>query len=102
MFKSKRVKELEDDILEYQREIVKLNRELQLMDVKIGHMQQLIDNIPPDCKPGPWCKACHMVKVFYVRDSVTKILEPIYICGKSEVCPIFVDKYKEETNERTV
>ena len=99
MFNFKRKSELEDDVLEYQREIVKLNRELQLMDVKIGHMQQLIDNIPPDCKPGPWCKACHMVRVFHVRNSVTKMLEPIYICCKTEVCPNFIDKYKEEFNE---
>ncbi len=96
MFNFKRISELEEEKLRLDLEVLKLKRELQIRDGKIAHVQNLINNNPPDCKPGQWCKACHMVRVFHIRDSVTEILEPVYICGKSEVCPNFVDKYKEE------
>ena len=103
MFKSKRVRELEEQVLEKERQIVDYKYALELKDIKIEKIQHLINDAPEGCKYGPWCKACEFLKTFYVMERPGRYSAyshtEIRVCGKAEVCDNFVvnHNYKEIT-----
>lgn len=59
---------------------------------------ELKQNIPEDCKLGPWCKGCMYVKRHTYSIGHFEKAKLVY-CGKEEACKYFVQKETETGGE---
>lgn len=83
--------------------ITNLTNQNILLLQTINEFRKLNDAMPPDCKRGPWCKACEFVKEVKVFRPLEPgkpacIVETLHVCGKGESCNNFVQKEKNHEN----
>ena len=87
----KRVKELEEEVGRLrgiERELEGYKKQLIRAEEDLRDILTLKDNIPEDCKPGPYCKSCSFVKKYYYG-YITG-----YMCNKANICKNFVQEEK--------
>lgn len=100
-------KKLQDRILKLEHELESKELLINVLDEKLKECinqleeaQSCIDSMPVDCVRGEWCRSCEFVKSYYEPDFELygyKIHGPtVYICGKGESCPNFIQKSKGE------
>lgn len=84
--------------LEYENE--RLRKCLTKAEADIEASNRLREDIPADCTPGPYCKACEFVKPYHYNYYVPgRTLSGThdyratgYICNKGNVCKNFIQK----------
>ena len=67
----------------------------QKMRKALFKVVELKQNIPEDCKLGPWCKGCMYVKRHTYSVDCFETAELVY-CGKEEACKHFVQREADE------
>ena len=101
----KRVKELEEEVGRLrgiERELEGYKKQLIRAEEDLRDILTLKDNIPEDCKPGPYCKSCSFVKKYYYGHNVfSNCFLPGYhntitgyMCNKANICKNFVQEEK--------
>lgn len=62
----------------------KLSQENSILRNTLETVKHLTENLPADCTPGTWCRACEFVKAYRVPVyySYLEGYQEIYICGK--------------------
>lgn len=72
-----------------------LLRKYKKMHKALFKVVELKQNIPDDCKLGPWCKCCMYVKRHTYSIDRFETAELVY-CGKEEACKHFVQREDDE------
>lgn len=90
MFGKKRIEELEAIIGAKNREISDLKGQVASRERQFEKIQEIINSTDPDCKPGPYCRACVHSKAFAMR--FIHGLEHVYLCNKNGGCKNFVQE----------
>lgn len=101
----KRVKELEEEVERLrgvERELDAYKKQLIRTEEDLRDILTLKDNIPEDCRPGPYCKGCSFVKKYYYDHNVfSNCFSPGYhniitgyMCNKANFCKNFVQEEK--------
>lgn len=97
MFKSKKLKELEEELYIKNRELKKLadlikerDRENHKLLDQIQEITTLKDKKPEDCIPGSYCKACEFAKEYIYRRGLYENV--FHVCNKGGSCSEFVQK----------
>lgn len=86
-------------IAELERENIRLSNLLDYANDTIRDITRLRDNTQEDCIKGPWCQSCEFVKSYRIygrRDPNFTSVKLVYICGKAESCPNFVQREVKE------
>ena len=96
IFNRKRVAELEQKLLETERDRDKYKTKATEFARKLDELSKLEEVIPEGCEKGPWCKACEFCKTIHYTEyygsfggTVTAIA---YACSKGKSCKNFVQK----------
>lgn len=96
IFNKKALEELKDKNAKLEKEKDRLIEDLAELTTKFEEMGKLEASEPPDCKRGPWCRACEFVKTYHCKDYYSGLFSGItmtgYMCGKGESCKHFVQK----------
>ena len=95
----KKVKELEEEaerLRGVERELDAYKKQLIRTEEDLRDILTLKDNIPEDCRPGPYCKGCSFVKKYcYGYNVFSNRFSPTitgYMCNKANICKNFVQK----------
>lgn len=93
LFKTKKDRQIE----ELKRENDRLRKELDVQTSKFDQILEYKKDTPDDCVEGRWCQACEFVRTFHYYDRMAfGHLSTLYICGKAESCPNFVQREVKE------
>ena len=66
-----------------------LKRDLDKAIRAFEDLSCFLENIPSDCKLGPWCQGCQYAKKYIRHLEEVDNIEAFY-CGKNEACKNFV------------
>lgn len=84
----KRLKNVERDLDQYKELLAEAERDLaNCLNVK--------SQLPEDCTPGDYCKACEFSKEYYYRHYSYRTHDAIFkghLCNKANVCKNFTQK----------
>lgn len=100
IFNRKRVEGLEAEVRKLTRRRNELERNLMdardradLAEKRLAAMNEVIETVPEDCKPGKYCEGCMFAKQYIIRYwPRTSRYEFGLYCGKSESCKNFIQK----------
>lgn len=96
IFNKKALEELISENRRLESEKNKLISELATLKTRLEAIVEIKESEPPDCKRGPWCKACEFVKIYhygeYIPGNGYTTYNNAYMCGKGDSCKHFVQK----------
>ena len=97
IFNRKKVEELEKEVQDLNRLLELVKKERDDARKKVDHLNETLknfivmrDDIPADCKPGEYCRACEFVKPYQFSNMYG--VTTGYTCGKGQSCKNFVQK----------
>lgn len=97
IFNRKKVAELEKEVQDLNRLLELVKKERDDAQKRVDYLNETLkdvcvvrDDIPADCKPGEYCRACEFVKTY--RFSNMYWVATGYTCGKGQSCKNFVQK----------
>lgn len=105
IFNKRELERLRHNNRELELEKDRLINKLATLQTKFEQMGELKDSEPPDCKRGPWCKACEFVETYHYNEYIPgghwspgfTTLRTAYMCTKGESCKHFVQKETDVT-----